>query len=421
MAFYDPRRLHAGQGEVYRSSARFRYVCCGRGWGKTHLAMAEVLRVVTTDPRARSGQRGFEVLYVGPTRNQVRAIAWEWLKSMIPEDWLVKGRFNETLMEAQLVWGPKIQLVGADKLRAQRGRSVNFAVLDEFAHMREGIWKAVRPTLRTRGDRALIITTPNGPNHAFELWNQVQQDQRWKVWTKPTWSWTGADKDNIEEAKETLSRVDFEQEYGANFAALSGAVYCDFSVDNVVPVELDRRLPLAIGQDFNARNYSTVFGQLHGDELWVVDEMLTSTTLQDHIAALQRKLVAMGYPDFRDVQRVTFYTDASGEYNRTSEKTPMSDGRLMRQAGFMCRGPQQNPAVLDRVRVVQGLIRNANGRRRLLVNPRCAELKRCLMNQVWTRWGKPDKVAGLDHFPDALGYLSWGLFPLKKGGYAEAA
>ncbi|HYD53440.1 MAG TPA: hypothetical protein VEA99_12465, partial [Gemmatimonadaceae bacterium] len=150
-------------------------------------------------------------------------------------------------------------------------------------------------------------------------------------------------------------------------------------------------------------------------------ELHTTTTLMDHIAGLQRLLGSLGV-DWRDGRRVTVITDSSGEYNATTAKsnTPKSDSRYFREAGFATQAAPTNPHVIDRVRTLQGLIRNATGRRRFFVHPRCSETKRCLMNQVWTKWGKPDKSGGLDHFPDAAGYLAWWLFPLRPRNTARS-
>lgn len=418
----DITRLHAGQWQIFNDPTRFRFNVCGRGWGKSHEGLAEILRAVSTDPRARVNGQRYKALYVGPTRDQVRDIAWEWLKDSIPQE-LVRGKPNETNLEIRMAWGPLIRCVGADKLRARRGATNNFVVLDEFAHMREGIWAAVRPTLRRVEDRCLLITTPNGPNHAFELWNKVQGLPDWKTFINPTWSWARHDRSNLEEARQTFSRVDFDQEYGASFAALRGAVYGDFTVDrNVravtpagVPVELSEDGgTVYVGQDFNAANYSAVIGQAPGEELHFSHEVHTGTSLQDHVAALQRFFEARRI-DWRDGRRVVVIIDASGRVNRTSTQ-PWSDALLLQRAGFRVEAPPQNPHVLDRVRTVQALILSAAGRVRLYVHPRCTRLRDCFLNQVFNKWGKPDKNRGFDHFTDAAGYAAAAVYPLVIPG-----
>lgn len=411
------RYLHGGQLEVLQHPARFRYVVCGRGWGKTHDGIADSLRAITTDPRAKRAGSTYLALYVGPTRNQVREIAWEWFKQEIPPEWLLK-KPNETLLEFRFAWGPTLRLVGADKLRSRRGLTVNHLVADEFAHMREGIWSVLRPTLRTPQDRALIITTPNGPNHAFDLWNKVQRLPGWMHWQKPTWTSPYHDRQIVEEARHTLSRLEFDQEYGASFMALRGAVYGDFSADprgNVPlePIRLDPDREVFVGQDYNGGHYSAVICQQRGSAgLDQVGELVTRGSLIAHREGLKKKLVAAGVRPAAIRTQVTVCADNSGAYNQTSAADD-ADNSVMREV-FSVVGTKRNPLVNERVLTVQALILNAAGERRLRVSPECTETIHCLMNQVWNRWGKPDKTKGLDHVPDALGYAAHWLFPIDR-------
>jgi hypothetical protein len=415
------RRLHAAQGEIFNDPARFRFACCGAGFGKTHVAVASILRAVSADPRAREHGATYLVLYVAPTRDMARDIVWEWLLDETPAAFIRKT--NHTRLEIQLTWGPKIKLMGADKLRRARGLSVNFLVVDEFAHMRDGIWAVLRPRLRTPADRALIITTPNGPNFAFSLWQAVQGLKDWKTWRKPSWENPYHDPSILEEAKHTLSQLDYDQEYGASFAALRGAIYSDFTTDRNVPpapMTLNPQQEIYVGQDYNGGLYSAVIGQRRGkDSLDIVDEVVTTSNIYAHVDALKGYLVGKGVDPGEIGTRVTVCSDASGEYNHTS-KTDNSDNRIMRAAGFRVKPDPRNPPVLERVKAVQGMVRNAAGEVRLRVSPTARELQRCMLNQTWNAWGKPDKAKGLDHLPDALGYMVCTLFPVARKSYAEA-
>lgn len=404
--------LHDGQWDVFTCKARHRYVVCGRGWGKTHEGLAEVGEAATDKQRAREGM---EIVYVGPSYRQTKAIAWKRLKAMFPRN-LIRGKPHETDLALTLKWGPTIRLMGSDNLNISRGMDIHFLVLDEFAFQKEGVWEVAEGCLRTQLDRALIITTPNGPNHAFELWQSVQNDPEWQTFQKPTWDNPFHDAKGLERRKQRLARVVFDQEYGASFAALKGAIYGDFSVArNVRPVEI---IPnggeVFIGQDFNAGNINAVVGQRVGDAIHIVDEIITRTHIYDHIDALQTYMRRKGL----DHRAVPVYVDSSGEYNATSKQT--SDNVLMRKAGFRTMHDKHNPAVIDRIHSVQSLILNGAGTVRLLVNGRCAELQRCLLNQKFNQYGKPDKLGGLDHLPDALGYAVWAYFPIRPNGRARA-
>lgn len=408
----DYRSLHPGQWEVAQSDARFRYLVCGRGWGKDHYAIADTLQSVTS-PRAGPG---FLALYVGPSHQQVKRIVWERFKRAIPAKYIL-GRPHETELKIRLRWGPIIQLVGSDHVDSLRGPDIHHLVITEFAFCRPELWTAVRPGLRTSADRATLITTPNGPNHAWELWRTTKGNPSWAHFQRPTWDNPFHDREAVEEARRTFARSHFDQEYGAKFEALEGAIYGDFSLERNVSdaLRLDRNRTVYVGQDFNAGYIATVIGQVRGDELDIVDELITRTHIYDHVERLKAYFENQRI-DWRTAVQVI--SDASGAYNATSGTS--SDGTIMRKAGFRVEHDWTNPKVIDRIHSVQALILNAEGRVRLRVHPRCQELIRCLMGQVWDRWHKPDKSQGLDHLPDALGYLAHKLFPILPTARIEA-
>ena len=68
--------LHPRQDEVARSKARFRVLVAGRRFGKTYLALTEMLLAAR--------KPGSLVWYVGPNDHQAKRIAWERLKKSSP-------------------------------------------------------------------------------------------------------------------------------------------------------------------------------------------------------------------------------------------------------------------------------------------------------------------------------------------------
>ena len=74
-----------------------------------------------------------------------------------------------------------------------------------------------------------------------------------------------------------------------------------------------------------------------------------------------------------------------------------------------------NPPVIDRIASVNTAFYNKVGETRLTVQPKCKSLIKCLDKQVYKEGTRaPDKSAGLDHMPDALGYLVWGLMAIRR-------
>ena len=114
--------LSWSQKLVAESPQRFRVVCAGRRWGKTHLALRELARFA-----AQPNQLCY---YVSPSYRMSKNILWKKLKKKLTSiNWVKK--INETELTLELVNGSTIALKGADNYDSLRGVGVNFLVMDE--------------------------------------------------------------------------------------------------------------------------------------------------------------------------------------------------------------------------------------------------------------------------------------------------
>lgn len=420
VALRDYRQLHSIQWELFHAPQRHRFALWGRGTGKDHAAFA-----ITLDALGKAGP-GWEGYYVGPSHQQVKRIAWKKIKSAIPKKFIANK--NETDLTLTMTWGASLQLLGSDNVDSVRGVDMNLLVITEFAFCHAELLNAVEGGLRTQADRMVIITTPDGPNHAHDHWRRIEGDPEWFRSQHPTWANPFHDAIGLEARRLRLARPVFDQEYGAQFEARTGAIYCDLMLRDVAngghlsAVELDPAHQVLIGQDFNAGHYCAKLAQRRGDSLLITDEITTRTTLYDHRDRLATFLRSKGIDyranDYRGQPRVVVCTDASGDFNATSRIT--ADANILRAAGFRTRHDTQNPPVIDRIHAVQSLLRSGDGRARLFVNPRCQELLHAMQNQRWDGWGKPEKKNGWDDDNDALGYVVWDQFPIRDKSFAKA-
>src|ERR1700691_6146444 len=116
-------RLKGPQGKVFLCPQRFRILVAGRRFGKTYLALVELIRAAHGPGRL--------VWYVGPDNKQAKRICWEPLKEMTKLYWKTKP--NETELRIDLISGGTICVKGAENYDSLRGNGVNFLVLDEYA------------------------------------------------------------------------------------------------------------------------------------------------------------------------------------------------------------------------------------------------------------------------------------------------
>lgn len=404
-----PISLWSKQTEVFDAvqGEAPKHVCAiwGRGAGKSVVARAVALN-------AASRERRQLVVIVAPSWIQGRSIHWRELRAQVPKNFLGAGNaINEQRMEIRLRNDSEIWVRGSDNLDGLRGTTINRLVLDEYQDQRPETFQVLSGNLRTSDNRMLVLGTPNGPDHFQDLFNRAAKDPEWLVLRAPTWASPYADLRHLRAMQRVMDRHWWAQEFGAEFISVSGAIYKDFSRDtHVAPTVPNMQARFWVGADFNAANYCAVIGQANGSGIDVLGEVITKDSIYAHSRNLARWFEARGI----DRRQVTVYGDASGMWNSTNSRTAgQSDSIIMQRDGWDLHSERHNPAVLERVHSVQALLLAADGTVRLRVDPSCETLIKCLEGQTWNRYGQPDKSKGLDHAPDALGYMVWALHPIR--------
>ena len=259
--------LRTHQLEVFRSPARFRIVAAGRRFGKTRLALAEIVYA--------SAARGRKIWYVGPSYRQAKRIVWKRLKSATRPFWATRP--FETELRIETVSGSTITVCGADNPSSLRGDGLDLVVLDEFASLRPEVWlEILRPALTDRKGRALLLGTPKSRNHFYERFTYAQ--------TAPDWAafrFTTAQGGNVDPAELTAASHEFDpdtyrQELEAEFTGTGrNRAYNAFdSQSNVQPVAFDPYHPVVWSIDFNVNPMCMLLLQRIRDSVYVFDEIV---------------------------------------------------------------------------------------------------------------------------------------------------
>lgn len=217
-------RLHAQQGEIWRSKKRYRVVAAGRRWGKTTLGIGTLVTSAAEKPG--------KYWYLAPLLKDALDIAWRPLKEAVPPDWLLR-KPNESRHEVELKNGAIIAIVGADDPDSLRGRGLAGAVVDEYADIKEDLWDPVLlPALFDHSGWALIIGTPKGFDH-FHTFYQQGRDPAFADWE--SWQYRTADapqyRDKLHELEDIRRQYEqrgqlalYRQEYEATFEANAGYI-----------------------------------------------------------------------------------------------------------------------------------------------------------------------------------------------------
>ena len=208
------------QLKVWKDSERFKVLACGRRTGKSNLAIKMTLA------KALEAPEGSAVVYVAPTLGQARQIAWDALLEA-GKDVIKAAHVNQ--MDVTLITGRKIHIRSAENPDTLRGLKLYFAVLDEAAFIKDDtLWtKIVRPALADLKGEAIFISSPDGRNWFYDLYNYAikSDDKDWKAYHFTTKDNPTIPPEEIEVARKTLSTLVYKQEFEASFATAGQEIF----------------------------------------------------------------------------------------------------------------------------------------------------------------------------------------------------
>jgi len=289
---------------IAKSRSRFRVVCSGRRFGKTVLAVEEILgkAVFKADQN---------VVYIAPTYQQARDIAWELLKKRCQP---IANQINESRLEIQIntVSGgtSKIFLRGWESVETLRGQRFDFIVIDEIAMMRN-FWvnwqEVLRPTLTDTKGEVLFISTPKGFNHFYDLYNLESKDPDFKSFHFTSYDNPFIPAEEIDKAKQQITEDRFAQEYMADFRRTEGLVYKEFNRVFHLKTTTNAPKEVILGIDFGYTNPAAVVRIVVDSDngYWVTDEWYkTGQTNENIIQACALFKANRAYPDPAEPDRI---------------------------------------------------------------------------------------------------------------------
>ena len=164
-----------------------------------------------------NGKKG-AVMYVGPTQALARDLMWDLLKDLAG-DIIESSNINN--LEIVLAGGNKISLKGSDRPDTLRGYSLKHLVCDEYAFFKDGVFDTIlRPALSDRKGTAMFISTPEGRNGFYDAFMKGEVGEKnWGSWHLTSYDNPFLDKEEIDDAKDSLPGWAFRQEYMASFDA----------------------------------------------------------------------------------------------------------------------------------------------------------------------------------------------------------
>lgn len=297
--------FHNGQSTIAKDTHRFRVVCCGRRFGKTTLAIYEMIGKAVAKNNAN-------VAYVAPTYQQARDIAWVELKKLT-QPIIVKA--NESKLELILKNAKggtsTISLRGWESVENYRGMHFDFLVLDEVASYRnflEGWHEVLRPALTDTFGHCLFIGTPKGFNHFYDLYNEQSNNKDFQSHHYTTYDNPFISKEELETAKKEMTEDRFAQEYMGDFRKIEGLVYKEF--DRTIHLEetyTGEQVTRITGIDFGYTNPAAIVTIIKDrDNCWhITNEWYKREQTTEHIAEVAKLQQANKYyPDPAEPDRI---------------------------------------------------------------------------------------------------------------------
>ena len=139
---------------------------------------------------------------------------------------------NQSDLMIKLVNGSTIQFFSSERYDNIRGFTFDYLVCDEFAFMPEQAWSEVlRATVLVKGKKVLLVSTPKGKNHFYNMFNLDGVNHAYKSFKMTSYDGLAA-KDEIDGARETLPEWVFRQEYLAEFISGGQDLFNDVAIND---------------------------------------------------------------------------------------------------------------------------------------------------------------------------------------------
>jgi Terminase large subunit, T4likevirus-type, N-terminal len=377
------------------------------GSGKSQALCHEAIRLTYQNP-GRMGLLG------APTYPMLRDVTQTALfqileKNKIPFD-LNKSE-NAAIMRDT---SSKIVFRPVEDFERLRGTNLAWFGVDELTYTQEEAWLRLEGRLRDPEATRLCgfgVWTPKGydwvykkfihdPKAEYEAIVAQPEENRFLLAKVPNFYTRLADSYD--------TRFYLQEVRGEYLALDASRVYSSFDRrNNLRSACVDPRSPLYWALDFNVDPMASIVLQKLSGKFFVIDEIfLRHATTQEAAQEFLRR-----YP--QHLAGVRVYGDAAGQHSQSS--TGMSDFDVIREffaANSMMRPSyhlsRANPAVRDRINLVNGLLRSANDNVSLYIDPKCTELISDLEQVNYkadTNQVDKDRDRLRTHLSDALGYV----------------
>jgi len=363
---------------------RFIVAALSRRLGKTYISNI-IAQLVLLVP-------GCNVLIMSPNFS-LSSISFELQRKLIQNFDLEVERDNLKDKVITLANTSEVRMGSLSTVDSSVGRSYNLIIFDEAALGADGeeaFNVSLRPTLDRPNSKAIFISTPRGKMNWFSRFFLRGYDPNYPEWISIKADWTENTRmspSDVEEAKRSMSKAEFEQEYMANFSVFEGQIFSvtEEAIAEYEPSDGDEALA---GLDPGYKDptaFIVIIYKPTEDCFYIVDEYLESEEKTPAHAARFKELIEKWKidPIFIDAAAAQFAGDLAYVYDIPTIKAKKD--------------------VLPGIAYVQALLETG----RLKISPNCTHTLSAFDQYQWDQREtltreKPEHKHS--HIPDAVRY-----------------
>jgi len=311
---------------------------------------------------------GSAVLVIAPNY-ALSQISWDLQRKLLTRFDIELEKSNAKDKIIELKNGSTIRMGSVSQADSVVGRSYDLIIFDEAALDSKGVDVfnvQLRPTLDKVNSKAIFISTPRGKNYFYDFWRRGYMDE-YDTWVSMRSTWKDnprTDEKDIEEARRSMSKDEFEQEYECSFVSLQGQVWRFDTKTMVTNIDRDQIevYDVLAGLDLGFRDPTAMCVILtDGEKFYIVDEYLENGRTTSHYAGKVSELIEKYDVDFT-------YIDSAAQQTRFDFAQNYDISTL-----------NAKKSVLDGIGYVGSIIDNG----RLIVDSSCKNVIAALDNYQW--------------------------------------
>jgi len=276
---------HPKQKEIHEliNNGKEKYYCVaiGRQFGKTLLAENQALYWAINNNKVLVG-------WVSPVYSQCKKVYGEIHNAIVGTPYLAECNKSDLIIN--LVNKSVIQFFSAERYDNIRGNTFDYLICDEFAFIKKEAWTEVlKATVLVRGKKVLVISTPKGKNHFFDIYNMAKDNETYCSISGTSFDNPKIELSELEDAKRNLPEHVFKQEYLAEFLEDGSAVFKNIKecITTASATEICYAgIDLGRANDFTVLTILNESGQVFYCERW--RHMEWSMIISNLIAVLNR-------------------------------------------------------------------------------------------------------------------------------------